>query len=511
MRSAFWLLVFVTCIGKSALALGPGFDCAKVQTPVAQFICARPDLSQADLELLQPYYALRHQVGPSGWQALKAEALQLQQRMVRNCGLSERGNLPPDPDRFAICMKAEYAAQKITWINRLPADAAEEASRPVDEHVTLQGRLQTLGFLPPSEKVDGVYGAVTRTAIAEWQRAQGRRDTGFLSGADANALVGSANNNEKNWQFPRDWAYWTGRYPRSNEKRESIFDVPSIKKIIESVLPNQELKLIPIFTVEGPVQSYAQWHIISLCQPQLCGGNNMLIAIRDDLSDAVVCLASDSSYVPPSRWMRWFGVARPPVERRFEGTAFPQCSEHDTNPIPALLSANPAQEEYWAENEQVGWDSTLAGASRFRAPTTTVSGVEFRNWRSAWIYAVPQGGGRYLCLPVITMDVTNLSAEALASIEFRVFFYEDDAKRDFGMAQAYWSVSAGKAPLPNGYSRKLVLRGSRGIILAPGSCSSDSLPRLRAVLTFQRRGSSQEQVAEALVQRKTIPYTPDLE
>ena len=44
-------------------AIGPSFDCDKVTTPLAHFICARSDLSRTDLEFVQSYYALRQQVG----------------------------------------------------------------------------------------------------------------------------------------------------------------------------------------------------------------------------------------------------------------------------------------------------------------------------------------------------------------------------------------------------------------------------------------------------------------
>jgi uncharacterized protein len=41
---------FTSTVG-SGRVIGPSFDCASEQTPLAQFVCANPDLSRADLEL----------------------------------------------------------------------------------------------------------------------------------------------------------------------------------------------------------------------------------------------------------------------------------------------------------------------------------------------------------------------------------------------------------------------------------------------------------------------------
>jgi peptidoglycan hydrolase-like protein with peptidoglycan-binding domain len=53
----------------------------------------------------------------------------------------------------------------------------------------LRGRLQTLGYLPSTATIDGVYGSETRDAIASWQKASGLRVTGFLDDADAKLLA----------------------------------------------------------------------------------------------------------------------------------------------------------------------------------------------------------------------------------------------------------------------------------------------------------------------------------
>ncbi len=161
-----------------AWAIGPSFDCAAAHTPVAQLICSSPDLSRIDLMFVQAYYALRQQVGPAGWQTLKAEAADFENRTLQRCGIPAAGALPPDPGPWVACLSAEYERQRTVWLSRLVGAAREEANRPVDQHVALQHDLQSLGFLPPTATIDGVYGAATRTGIVSWQRSFGQPETG---------------------------------------------------------------------------------------------------------------------------------------------------------------------------------------------------------------------------------------------------------------------------------------------------------------------------------------------
>ncbi len=181
--------VLLTATGGSGRTIGPSFDCNTEQTPEAQFICASPDLSRADLEFGQAYYALRQQVGPAGWQALKRENLDSQHRTEVQCGIAPSGALPPDAVALAACLRQGYVAQRSLWLARLSGAAREEASRPVEQHVALQRDLQALGFLPPTATIDGVYGAATRTAISAWQHANNQPVIGFISNADSSLLM----------------------------------------------------------------------------------------------------------------------------------------------------------------------------------------------------------------------------------------------------------------------------------------------------------------------------------
>lgn len=59
LRLTIIALVLYVARADVALAVGPSFECSKIQTPTATLICSSPDLSRIDLEFVQAYYALR--------------------------------------------------------------------------------------------------------------------------------------------------------------------------------------------------------------------------------------------------------------------------------------------------------------------------------------------------------------------------------------------------------------------------------------------------------------------
>lgn len=173
-------------------AIGPSYDCNAVATPLAQFICANPNLSRMDLEFVQAYYALRQQVGSSGWKPLKLEAIDFQNRVDVLCSIAPSGTLPSGAAELATCLEKGYEEQRANWASRLTGPALDEVNRPIEQHVALQRDLQTLGFLSPSATIDGVYGEATRAAILEWQHSRNLPETAFIGAADGTALEAQA-------------------------------------------------------------------------------------------------------------------------------------------------------------------------------------------------------------------------------------------------------------------------------------------------------------------------------
>ncbi|MGD0106172.1 MAG: superinfection immunity protein [Rhodopila sp.] len=191
MRFAAWITLGIACAGSGsgAWAVGPSFDCSKANTPGQQLICADADLSREDLAYAQAYYALRQQTGEAGWRPLKLLTIAYENQALQSCGVPLGGQLLPYPyEDKARCLEHAYESQRKAWIAGLVGPAVEEASRPVEEHVGLQAKLQELGYLPADETLDGVYGTRTRDAIERWQRANHRSDNGFITNSDA-ALI----------------------------------------------------------------------------------------------------------------------------------------------------------------------------------------------------------------------------------------------------------------------------------------------------------------------------------
>ncbi len=170
----------------------PSFDCAKSKLPIERVICGDDGLKRLDLEMFQPYYVLRHLI-PAQREELKQEAFDQSRGAKERCGVPEKGAVPPKRLAGAVsCLTSEYRRNRDFWRARVerefPLTAREEASRSVVDHLRLQGLLQTAGYIPASDAVDGIYGGGTRVAIAAFQTAEGLPSDGVMSSATASRL-----------------------------------------------------------------------------------------------------------------------------------------------------------------------------------------------------------------------------------------------------------------------------------------------------------------------------------
>lgn len=174
-----------TTASSNAATIGPSFDCERVRQPLALMICASPALSRADLRFNQAYQALRYQLDEAGRRHLREEDLKFLASVRRKCAIPETGPVSGSPE----CVAAQYERQRAIWMARLNGPAAEEATRPIEQQIALQARLQKLGFLASDVRIDGVYNDATRSAILAWQKTNDRPEIGFLGDADAAALA----------------------------------------------------------------------------------------------------------------------------------------------------------------------------------------------------------------------------------------------------------------------------------------------------------------------------------
>ena len=201
-RRAVWVLVALAAaaVPRAAEAqerLGPSFACPVPRDPLGQLICATPRLAEEDLAFVQAYQALRQQSTPVQQGALRAEAASFGRAVRVTCGIGAPAGpndpLPAAPGAEAAgCVEREYGRQRAAWTGRLQGAAAQEAMRPLQDQVALQGDLQVLGLLPADSPADGVYGPATRTAVVAFQQTMGFPATGLIGQAEAEAIVREA-------------------------------------------------------------------------------------------------------------------------------------------------------------------------------------------------------------------------------------------------------------------------------------------------------------------------------
>ncbi len=200
MRIVLLVIFSLFMTGRGAFAqngsehLGPSFQCPAPQDPLAQLICSSPQLSQADLTFVQTYEAYRQQLAPDGRKALRQQSIDFGASVRSNCGIAapqaspNAPSPPPAPPQALACVQNAYDQQRRAWLDHLRGAAAEEASRPLSEHIGLQRDLQLIGILPVNDTIDGVFGPDTRVAIESFQQAMNLPVTGLLGAQDALAL-----------------------------------------------------------------------------------------------------------------------------------------------------------------------------------------------------------------------------------------------------------------------------------------------------------------------------------
>jgi hypothetical protein len=177
--------VLPTTRKKQEQAIGPSFDCDRARAPLERIVCGDAALKRLDLELVQPYYVLRHAVRERR-DEIKQEAIDFNAQVLVKCRIPEKGNFAAAAVKKALpCVTAEYRRQRDLWRAQVereaPGSGREEISRPIDDHLHFQKLLQEAGFIASGERPDGVYGAATRNAISSLQSQEGIAADGLMS------------------------------------------------------------------------------------------------------------------------------------------------------------------------------------------------------------------------------------------------------------------------------------------------------------------------------------------
>jgi hypothetical protein len=174
---------------------GPTFECKHYLNPIAALICKSRDLSLRQVQFMQARQALLQQIGgaqhcpeqtrPCSEDEMSSELIDEDMEkffalVSAKCEIPADGDAPELTPNRLNCLKEEYQKQRSAWMAQLLPPAHEEASRTIRVHFALQKALQTLGFLKDSDRIDGMYGPKTRSAIIQWEKAQQLPLTGFL-------------------------------------------------------------------------------------------------------------------------------------------------------------------------------------------------------------------------------------------------------------------------------------------------------------------------------------------
>jgi uncharacterized protein YecT (DUF1311 family)/peptidoglycan hydrolase-like protein with peptidoglycan-binding domain len=159
--------------------VGPSFDCSRAHDGVGATICSDAGLRRLDMEFVQAYQALRHQLGEQR-EALRQDAISFHQYVLEKCELPR--TVAPGQNLLAgvHCVASAYAAKRSDYLSWLQGEAQQEASRDIVQHIAFQARLVAIGILPDGTQVDGVYGPVTRDALSRLQVANSLLPNGFL-------------------------------------------------------------------------------------------------------------------------------------------------------------------------------------------------------------------------------------------------------------------------------------------------------------------------------------------
>jgi S1-C subfamily serine protease len=174
--------------------VGPSFDCGAkpvATQPLAQMICKSRELAYTELSYVIAYQALREASTPAERKGMVDEANGLVNGIIDQCSIAKSGVLPGAPtDANVQCVKAHFTRQRVELISRAAGPARDEAILDPPETIAIQRALQGKSYLPASAEIDGVFGPVTRQAIAAWQKDNRLQETGFGSRVMLAALAG---------------------------------------------------------------------------------------------------------------------------------------------------------------------------------------------------------------------------------------------------------------------------------------------------------------------------------
>ena len=176
---------------QSQSRLGSSFNCANPASLAAEIVCASDYLRRLDLKQMQTYYTVRHAF-PSRVGEYRQIYLDSLKAADDLCGLANTQNRQQSIE----CLGRAFEELNRRWESIIAGfsdrSALNEIQISVDDKILIQRQLRSRSFLPGNAAEDGIYGTGVRSAISQFQRANGFAVSGFLSGETARALLPSS-------------------------------------------------------------------------------------------------------------------------------------------------------------------------------------------------------------------------------------------------------------------------------------------------------------------------------
>ena len=194
---------------------GPSFDCTQgVNSALTTILCSAPEAARADWDLVSAYWAFstddRDQRAFSQSMNERCALPQLntaEEAFAQELGRTIWGHRLPVPGPQPIiqnhvrCVITAFHNRAAMLRSQLKGDALAESNLRPEELKEIQVALIEKGFLRKrfqnyAVTPDGKFGPNTRSAIKDFQRSIGARETGFLSDKQRRELLESPQERE---------------------------------------------------------------------------------------------------------------------------------------------------------------------------------------------------------------------------------------------------------------------------------------------------------------------------
>jgi tetratricopeptide (TPR) repeat protein len=163
----------------------PTFDCAKARSPLAVLICSDREAAQADWDLITASWARYFSLNENDRRRFSGDQDQWFASVARKCRLTNQK--PPFPREQISCVIAAYRGRAAAYRSKLTGDALAESKLNPQQLVQVQQALITGGYLDGD--ADGEFGPATRSAIRQYQQANGFPQSNYLSVTQRQALL----------------------------------------------------------------------------------------------------------------------------------------------------------------------------------------------------------------------------------------------------------------------------------------------------------------------------------